>query len=177
MRDWSLAEVHGTTREVLTLYATVSWLFATPEPVSASSLLGQAVRNATANGNNKRKLGRLSVLSQSGICLGLVGPSSHSGPLGFLISWWARSAQSLWANVHLWRAKWAPQSTVENAPHPSLFLMIKMEMSLWATTWAPAWLIVIHIALDSDPKAMTIPHLFPIFVSRLAKNNTLCDRA
>lgn len=70
MRDWSLAEAHGTTREVLTLYATVSWLFATPEPASASSLLGQAVRNATANGNNKRKLGRLSVLSQSGICLG-----------------------------------------------------------------------------------------------------------
>lgn len=120
MRDWSLAEAHGTTREVLTLYATVSWLFATLKSVSASSLLGQAVRNATANGNNKRKLGRLSVLSQNGICLGLVGPSSHSEPLGFLISQWARStfAQSLWAKVHLWRTEWALRVTVGNILPP-----------------------------------------------------------
>lgn len=176
MRDWSLAEAHGTTREVLTLYATVSRLIATPEPVSASRLLGQAARNATANGNNKRKLGRLSVVSQSGICLGLVGPSSHSGPPGFLISWRARSAQSLWAKVHLWRAKWVLHVTVGNIP-PPIFLVIEMEMVLWATTWAPAWLIVIHVVLDSNPKAMTTPHLSLIFVSQLAKDNTLCGRA
>lgn len=122
MRDWSLAEAHGTTRGVLTLYATVSWLTATPEPVSASRLLGQALRNATANGNNKRKLGRLSALSQSGICLGLVGPSSHSGPLGFLISWQVKSlcsfAQSLWAKVHLWKAKWVLHVTIGGIPPP-----------------------------------------------------------
>ena len=44
-------------------------------------------------------------------------------------------------------------------------------------TWAPAWLVVIHIILDSDPKVLTTPHLCPEFLSQLAKHNMLGSRA
>lgn len=131
MKDWSLAEKHGTTREVLTIYATVSWLIATSEPVSACRLSGQAARNASANANNKRKSGRRSIISQS----------EMSWANSTLVSF--RTSGFLISSVHCWRVKQSPPChhrkyffpLPAHTPHPPYFLWLKLHgnSSLWAT--------------------------------------------
>lgn len=172
--------MRGTTREVLTIYATVSWLPATPEPVSTCRLLGRAVRSVTANGNNKRKSGRPSIVSQSGICPELTAPLSHSEALGFQEAgkrdWFNCCEQKLMAK-EMSRVLYVTMGNI--CSH--LFLIIKIWWKLMLMNnrqgLLPGCLSDMYVSLDSDPEALMTSHLSPGFLSQLAKGNVCGGRA